>query len=101
MEFTFSMGFWGAALLIVASSVFGVGVFLFGRPEHDFEWLFTSLAAFVGAFVASEFIVGFRTWEPVVDGMALFPALIGGVVLGLIVALGVRFVGAEAAASAR
>lgn len=95
MEFTFSMGLWGAALLAIASVVFGVVIYVYGNPRFGLEWLITSIAAFVGAFVASEFIVGLRTWEPVLDGLALVPALVGGVVIGGIVAIAARLTSAQ------
>jgi hypothetical protein len=43
-----------------------------------------------GALVASEFIVAWRTVEPVFDGLALVPALLGGLLLGIVVAVAMR-----------
>jgi hypothetical protein len=40
--------------------------------------------------VASEFIVAWRTFEPVWDGLALVPALLGGLVVGIIVEVATR-----------
>jgi hypothetical protein len=42
--------------------------------------------------VASEFIIGWQAFEPVFDGLALVPALIGGLVVGLIVEVTTRLV---------
>ena len=41
-----------------------------------------SVAAAIGALVASEFIVAWQALGPVVDGLALVPALAGGLVVG-------------------
>ena len=45
----------------------------------------------IGALIASEFIVGWRTFDPAWDGLAIVPALIGGLVLGLIVDVVTRY----------
>ena len=79
MDLAYSMGMWALILIIVASVIYGGG-----RPDgrfqasFDYEWRLTAIAAGIGAFGASEFIVGLRDWEPVFDGLALVPALIGG-----------------------
>ena len=41
--------------------------------------------------MASEFIVSMRTVEPVWDGLALAPALIGGLAVGVVVEVLTRF----------
>jgi hypothetical protein len=41
--------------------------------------------------IASEFIISLRTFEPVWDGLALVPALIGGLVVGLVVEVATRY----------
>lgn len=92
MDFAFSMGMWAMIVLIVASVAFGVAVQLIGEPSFSYEWLLTSIGAGIGAIVASEFIVGFRDWEPVFDGLALIPALAGGLLVGGVLAAAARFV---------
>lgn len=90
MEFAISIGLGGSLLLIAGAIVFGVAAQFVGRAEIGFEWLVDAIAAGVGALVASEFIVAWRTFEPVVDGLALVPALIGGLVVGGIAELATR-----------
>jgi hypothetical protein len=97
MEFTFSIGLWGTIALLVGAVVVGVGIYLVGQAQSSFEWLFTSVGAVIGAFVTSEFIVGLRGFEPVFDGLALVPALVGGLVVGAFVGLATRFVTSEPA----
>jgi hypothetical protein len=90
MEFTFAIGLAGLALLIIGALVIGVGFQFLGRGAAPYEWVVTSMAAFVGAFAASEFFVSLRDWQPVFDGVALIPALVGGLVVGAIVAFTMR-----------
>src|SRR5205809_2994017 len=86
MDFAFSIGLWGVLGLIVLSGLFGILVQLVGTPSFGYEWLVTGIAAFVGAFVASEFIVDARAFEPVFDGVAIVPAVIGGILVGGVIA---------------
>ena len=91
MEFTFNIGMWAVILLIVGSVVFGVVAQLIGTANFSYEWVLTALGAGIGAFVVSEFIVGLRDVGPVFDGLALVPALIGGVLVGSVIAAATRF----------
>jgi hypothetical protein len=90
MDYNIAIGLGGWAFLIVAAFAFGVLVQLVGRAEFGYEWIATALGAMMGAVILSEFVVGWRTWEPVIDGIAALPAVIGGLVLGLVVAVIVR-----------
>lgn len=90
MDFNFDIGLWGAGVLIVGALAFGIAVYLFGSPGHTYEWLATSAAALVGGFVASEFFVDLRAWAPLLDGLALIPALVGGLAVGSIVVVAAR-----------
>jgi uncharacterized membrane protein YeaQ/YmgE (transglycosylase-associated protein family) len=85
MEFAIALGFGGWVILIVGALIFGVAAQVIGETRLGYEWLIDAIAAGVGALVASEFIIGWQTFEPVWDGLALVPALIGGVVLGVVV----------------
>ncbi|HEX5825700.1 MAG TPA: hypothetical protein VFY18_14675, partial [Candidatus Limnocylindrales bacterium] len=85
MEFAIGLGLGGWILLIVAAVVLGAVVQFVGEPRTGFEWLAVAIAAGIGALVASEFIVSWRSFEPVFDGLALVPAVIGGLVVGLVV----------------
>jgi hypothetical protein len=90
MEFTFSLGWIGLAVLVVGSVVVGVIYHLIGTPNMSYEWLVSSIGAFIGGFVASEWIVGFREFAPVTDGLALVPALLGGLIVGVVFAAATR-----------
>ena len=91
MEFAIGLGLGGWLVLIVGSLLFGAAAQMIGDPRAGFEWLGDAIAAGAGALVASEFIVAWRTFEPTWDGLALVPALIGGLVAGLIVELATRY----------
>jgi hypothetical protein len=95
MEFTYAIGMWGIIALIVGAVVVGVGIQLFGEAHFGYEWLVTALGAGIAAFVTSEFIVGFRAWEPLFDGLALVPAILGGLVVGVVVAAATRFLATD------
>ena len=91
MEFTFDVGLWSWLILIVGAVVLGIIAQLIGEARFGYEWIVTGIGAFVGAFAASELIIGWRTYEPVFDNLALIPALIGGIVVGIVVAVATRF----------
>jgi len=91
MEFAIALGFGGWILLIVGAVVFGGVAQFIGETRTGFEWLVDAIAAVIGAVIASELIVAWRTFEPVWDGLALVPALIGGLVLGVLVEVTTRY----------
>jgi hypothetical protein len=85
VELAITIGLGGFILLVAAALVFGVAAQLIGEARAGYEWFVDAIAFGVGAIVASEFIVALQTFEPVWDGLALVPALVGGLVLGVIV----------------
>ncbi len=91
MEFTVEMGAGGFVLLVLGALVVGIAAQFIGDVALGYEWIVTGIAAFAGAFVLSEFVIDYRTVEPVWDGVALWPALIGGLVTGAVVDLVTRF----------
>ena len=91
MEFTITLGIGGWAALIVGALVFGVVAQFVGETKAGYEWLGDALAAGIGAVVASEFVVGWRELAPLVDGLAVVPALAGGLLAGLLVEVVTRF----------
>ncbi len=91
MELAITLGLGGWILLIVGAVVFGVAAQFIGEANTGYEWLVDGIAAAFGAIIASEFIVGLQAFGPVWDGLALVPALVGGVVLGGIVGLVTRY----------
>ncbi len=90
MEFGIALGIGGWLLVIAASLVFGVIAQRIGETKTGFEWLVDAIAFGIGAIVASEFIVAMQTVEPVWDGLALLPALVGGLVVGIVVEVATR-----------
>jgi uncharacterized membrane protein YeaQ/YmgE (transglycosylase-associated protein family) len=91
MELAVELGLGGFALVVVGALVFGVVAQIVGETRTGFEWLVDSVAGGIGAIVASEFIVVWRTTGPVWDGLALVPALLGGLVVGLVVEVTTRY----------
>jgi len=92
MELTIALGLMGWATLVAAALLFGVIMQLIGETKTGFEWLIDGIAFGVGALVASEFITAFQETGPVFDGLALVPALIGGLVVGIVVEVATRLV---------
>lgn len=91
MEFAIGLGLGGWILLVVGALLFGGIAQLVGETRTGYEWLVDAIAVGIGALVASEFIIGLQTFEPVWDGLALVPALVGGLVVGVIAEVGTRY----------
>jgi uncharacterized membrane protein YeaQ/YmgE (transglycosylase-associated protein family) len=92
VELNITLGLGGWAILIVGSLIFGVIAQFVGETRDGYEWLTDSIAAGIGALVASEFIVAWQAFGPVVDGLALVPALVGGLAVGLVAEIATRYV---------
>lgn len=92
MEFAVALGIGGALVLIAGAIIFGVVAQFIGETRTGYEWLVDAVAAGIGALVASEFIIGWQAFAPVFDGLALVPALVGGLVLGVVVEVATRLV---------
>ena len=91
MEFAITLGIVGWLVLVVGALVFGAIAQYVGEAQARFEWVGDAIGFGIGALVASEFIVALQTVEPVFDGLALAPALVGGLVLGVVVAVATRY----------
>jgi len=91
MDFAIDMTAWGAVILVVGALVIGVLSQFIGDVRTPFQWVIVAIAALVGGAFASEFITGWRTFEPVWEGLALLPALVGGLVVGVIADVITRF----------
>src|SRR4029079_9029334 len=78
-------------VLIAGALLFGVIAQFVGETRTGFEWLVDGIAGAVGARIGSEWIIATRTYEPVWDGLALVPAIVGGIVLGIVVELATRY----------
>jgi uncharacterized membrane protein YeaQ/YmgE (transglycosylase-associated protein family) len=93
MELAFTLTPVGWLIAIVGAVLFGVIAQLVGQAHHSYEWAVDGLAAFIGAIVASEFIVAWQAFGPVYEGLALVPALVGGLVVGIAAAVTTRYLG--------
>lgn len=91
MELAIALGLGGWLVLLAGALLFGVIAQFIGEARTGYEWLVDAIAAALGAVIASEFIISARTFEPVWDGLALVPALVGGLVLGAIVEVATRY----------
>lgn len=91
MELGITLGFGGWLALLAGALLFGVVAQFIGDVRTGYEWLADFIAAGIGAVIASEFIISLRTYEPVWDGLAIVPAIVGGLALGLVVELGTRY----------
>jgi uncharacterized membrane protein YeaQ/YmgE (transglycosylase-associated protein family) len=81
----------GVTALVFGALILGlIGQFL-GEVRTRYEWLADAVAAFLGAFVASESLGTFSTQGPEWEGIFIGPALIGAVVLTFLVDLVVRW----------
>jgi uncharacterized membrane protein YeaQ/YmgE (transglycosylase-associated protein family) len=91
MEFALSLGLGGWVALVVVAVAFGGITQFIGQPRTGYEWVVTAIAAGVGAVIASEFIVGWQAFEPVFDGLAIVPAIVGALVVGTAVEVATRY----------
>jgi uncharacterized membrane protein YeaQ/YmgE (transglycosylase-associated protein family) len=91
MELAITLGIGGWLVLLAGAALFGIVAQFVGETRTGYEWLVDGVAAALGAVIASEFIISLRTFEPVWDGLALVPALIGGLVVGLVVEVATRY----------
>jgi uncharacterized membrane protein YeaQ/YmgE (transglycosylase-associated protein family) len=92
MEFGIELGVGGGILIALAALAFGVVAQFIGETRTGYEWLVDGIAFAIGAVFASEFITAWRAFEPVWDGVALVPALIGGLVVGVVVEVATRMI---------
>jgi uncharacterized membrane protein YeaQ/YmgE (transglycosylase-associated protein family) len=90
MELAFTLGLWGWIAVIVGALIFGVLASSIGETRTGFEWLVDAIAAGIGAIVASEFIVAWQSYGPMFDGLAIVPALAGGLVVGIVAEVATR-----------
>lgn len=90
------MDTYGIVVLVAGAIVIGLGIealvtSLLGELRIGYEVLLTMIGAGVGAFVASEYLGAASEWGYEFEGMFVFPAIIGALVVGLIVEAVVRY----------
>jgi uncharacterized membrane protein YeaQ/YmgE (transglycosylase-associated protein family) len=91
LGFEIGMTWLGLFALIVGAIVLGFAGQLLGTVGTRFEWVPDAIAAFLGAFIASEALGSLSTWGPEWEGVFIGPALIGAVVVTVIVDAVVRW----------
>src|ERR671937_2285389 len=77
---------WSAALATVAHYAY----FARRATKTDYDWTFIAGGAVIGAFTPHVWYAGFAGL-PVVDGLNILQALVGGVVGGVLFEAGYRF----------
>jgi hypothetical protein len=83
----FDMGLMGLGLLAVMSLAFGlVAQVVLGKDTH-WMWAIAATAWFVGGLVFSEVIFAGEDVQPIIDGLSFDEALLGGLVVGVPVAV--------------
>lgn len=74
----------GWIALVAGALVVGlVAQALMKQPDAPYRWVVTSIATLIGAVVASEWLL--PSTGPAWEGIAFWPAIIGGLVVGLVV----------------
>lgn len=91
MDLAITLGYGGWFALFAGALLFGVIAQFIGETRTGYEWLVDGIAVALGALIGSEFIISARTFEPVWDGLAIVPAVIGGLVLGIVVEVIARY----------
>lgn len=94
------MGALALTVIVGAGLVIGLGVQYLTHPRTQLDWLFVAIAAGVGAYLGSEVLTnvfGIMAGGPEVDGLVIIPAVITGLVLGLLADAFVRYIALEPA----
>jgi hypothetical protein len=82
MDINFEVTLLGGVVLVLGGVLFAALMSNLGEdraPYGELGVVVTGVATFLGAFIASEY---FRAVDPVWEGVALLPALLGGVLAG-------------------
>lgn len=78
------MGGFAAVLLVVGALVIGILTQFIGDVTVGWEWAATAVAALIGGYLGSEALGSLSTWGIVYDSLYILPALIGGVLFGVV-----------------
>ena len=84
---------WGTGaivILLVAALAIGFIIQTFGTHRRDLRRLGTGLVAAIGGYIASEFLGPMSAWGWQWDGMAVLPALIAVVLVGVLAEAAMR-----------
>lgn len=95
------MGVLAITIIVAAGLLIGLGVQYLTKPRSQLEWLFVAVATGVGAFIGSEWLTtnvfGGMAGGASIDGLVIVPAVIVGLVLGLLADAFTRYVVLEPA----
>ena len=92
---TFDLGIQGLAILIGCSLLFGAACQVVAWSRTHWMWLTAAIGWFVGGLLASEVVWGTLTVDeiqPIIDGLAFDESLLGGLLVGVPVAIATWFV---------
>jgi hypothetical protein len=80
-----------AAFLLVGGAVIvGIATYFIGEVRVGYEGITTGLAALVGGYLGSEAFGSVSTWGWEIEGLFVFPAVLGAFVLAVVVDFVVR-----------
>lgn len=84
------MGNGAIILLLVGAVIIGCIPLLFESTRPTLEVVLVAIGAAIGGFVASEYLGTLSAWGWEWDGMRVFPALIGAVIVSGVVDIVIR-----------
>jgi hypothetical protein len=90
MDLTYDITPIGIVALATLSVIYGLALAFIGDVRIGYEWLITAVAAFIAAFIASEYLA-MQSFEPLWEGIAVVPAIVAGVLVGFVADLIARF----------
>ena len=91
VEWNVGMSTVAGVLLIAGALLIGVIAQFIGDVKAAYHWAVVALAALVGGWLGSEAFGTFSTWGPDFEGLYVMPALLGGLVLGTIADVLLRY----------
>lgn len=86
------MSLGGVLIVLLGAVILGALIQMIGRTTIGYEWIVTSAAVLAGAWLGSESFGALSTWGPLMEGVYLLPAMIGGLVLGAAMDAATRYV---------
>ncbi len=85
------MSTYAAILLVLGAIALGVIAHFIGEVRSGFVGPLVAVAALIGGYLGSEAFGSLSTWGYEFEGLHVLPAISGGVILGLVVDLIVRY----------
>jgi hypothetical protein len=71
--------------IVVGAIVIGVIAHVIGEVRVRVQWIMVGFAAPIGGWLGSESLGPLSTWGPVFERQYVLPAIIGGLVIGVVV----------------